>query len=62
MSYELSARLVMLQRGRARAGAEIAPLLLLVAQARNTWIARACVVLSVCMLAMSGCIVIIGSF
>ena len=52
----------MLQRGRARAGAETTLLLLILAQVRNSSVATACAILSVCMLMMSGGFVIVCLF
>lgn len=50
-----------LQRGRARAGAELATLLLVLVQARNTSIATACTIFITPTFEMSDCLIIIDS-
>ena len=52
---------MMLQRGRARAGAEFATLLLVLVQARNTSIATACTIFITPTFEMSDCLIIIDS-
>ncbi len=52
----------LLQRGRAHTSAESALLLLPLAQVRNTSLATAYAVSSVCLLAMSNCLVTISLF